>query len=467
MRSRPPAPQDRATLMRARWGRGFAATGAALLLAAAASPAGAAGRQCAEPSEDEDVPITWGTQAEGDEVYFDLRPGAAVRLSTRYDLAVQSTGSRAYICAGRTIAIALPAPGRGREVVAASVNGDYIAWRTSRRGRDGAVNVGRVANGRTTAVRRVRAVDTPADSAVDGRILVSANGDATWVLATTKKTRNPDRAFVWPRAGRPRSIAIPRDSASAFATTVAFLDDQHLVFGNSAVAKRFRPARSGSCPRLFSGTWQTLGRLKIANGVGGGSSGERDGDIWSRILVCDPKTGSYLRVIVDPFASSGIPGCPCSSGTSTTTLALNGPWLAIERLREIYNEPKAYVVELTDTRTGKTRTLPGALQSPGRPLPVIPQDDVTNRVAWTPIVPGVVIRPGAIAWLEGTPDGPQVQVSDSRGDRTVGRVATPYFHFEGDTLTWTDSSGPERTPVTGAPGWQPAVRAAPRPRANR
>lgn len=467
MRSRPPDPKPPGTRTTTKRSLGFVSLSAVLLLAVATPSAGAATqRPCVVSSEDEDVPITWGTQAQEDEITFDLRPGTAVSLSDRYDLTVRTTGRRPYVCAGRTVAVALPTPRRDAKVIAATVNGNYIAWRTSRRGRDGTVNVGRVTKGRATAVRRARSADTPADSQVDGRILVATNGDATWVMATTKTTKNTDRAFVWPRRGRARSVTIPRDYASTFATSVAFLDDQHLVFGNSAVAKRFRPAKRGMCPKLFSGTWRTLGRLKVANGVGGGYSGERDGEIWNRILVCDPKTGTYLRVIVDPFASSGIPGCPCSSGTTTKTLGQNGPWLAIERLRETYNEPKTYLVELTDTRTGKTQTLPGALQSPGHPFPTIPPNDITNRVAWTPIVPGVTLQPGATAWLEGASDGLRVKLSDADGDRTVGQATTPQLGFDGDTLTWTDASGPQRTPVAGAAGWQPAVRATPRPRTD-
>ena len=371
-------------------------------------------------------------------------------------LRARSGAGRPVVCADGRRRVTLPSIDRGEIVGAASVNGTYVAWRVARVGRAGVVRVGRVVRGRLRDVRRTGTVRGTRGNLVNGAFVVTETGTVAWTIKTASGRRP---ATVWVRGARPTAV---RPDGGVRITDhdddegrVWVLDDQHVVVGGVRV--RYRPARAGSCPKLFGAVWRPLGGWQIAvagledTGQGNESASE------AFYVTCDPARGDYIDTTTTFYSGDQYDG----GGTTMGTQARNDGLLIQERIGYAA-QGGATSVRILDTATGVAYEAPGLLDAPGiARLPPSTNPDVGLRSI------GAAIVPGATAWITQSADGARIMtlwLHDATGTRKVTsgtpRLANP--ELTTDRLTWTSNGTPAFAGITATIGRPFALTTDPR-----
>jgi hypothetical protein len=349
----------------------------------------------------------------------------------------------------------LPALSRGQVLAGVSVNGRYIAWRTTRNSR-GTLNVGRVVRGRPHAIRATPTAPTLKGAAIDGRIIVTSSGDVAWALFRARGADDLRDVWVWPRGKAVKSIRRPKKTSQP--SVVQFLDDQHLVLDDNIEPFRYRPSSPGRCPRLDATSWKNVGSWQTAS-TGGASGVGDEGAGWTFTVVCDPVSGNYRRIVLS--SEDTVPGG--GTNTSITRLAKAGPWLLIERrILERYLGSGTYsaTTEIQNTDTNTSETVPGGIGGDGIPAASISPGSPPDATVPT----GATLRQGALAWATpiatpgSSPARFTVTLADVAGRRDVG-TATTSPAFSESTLKWSDGPTPASAAVNPAPNWDLGIAA--------
>lgn len=339
-------------------------------------------------------------------------------------------------------------------MVALSVNGRFVAWRTWRAGSGGDVFVGRVSRGRIAAVRRTPAAAVPVRRAIDGRFVVVPDGTVAWALDAGSTRARPSRLWVWPRGRDSREVDVPSDQRRRW-QSVRLLDDRHLLLDASSTPVAFASPSPGRCPSLTSGSWRRLGSWRAAAVPSVEFFGEDFPERWSWIAVCDPVSGRYLGLFRE--RDDGDHYGTTSDGVGR--LAAMGPWLVADHRISDPGSASGTTpyAEIVDSRTGARHRARSASRIAGIDAPDV-------------LAPAATMAPGALTWNETAPtDAPggaspgrdDVWLSDANGTRIVGQGpasgASAAPALETSQVTWASDGGRVAAPVAAATDWGPPV----------
>lgn len=363
----------------------------------------------------------------------------------------------------RTVArLPLPTSRRAR-VVAVSVNGRRVAWRTIA-GARGTLSVGIV---RGRAVRAVRSTTTRAlygtgpIQKVEGQLLVTPDGSVAWSLPVGRQAG----VWLWPRGQRPRRVAVTaRDKVTGHASRdVRIVDRYSVLIGSGTEIARYRPPTPGRCPTGIGVRSAQVGPFDVRYSPGAFTEQESESAGWSHVLVCDPAVGDYVRVLPFSSYSSGFTGSGSHGGSSTPTrVAFTAGTLVIEQAinrsggGDSYTEYGALIVPRDAADAIRTAT-GGRLAGP-EAAPVSPAEPVGPGAHV-----GIRVVPGAVAWTEeGTGLWERtVWLADAAGRRAVGTATQRSFlarngllqlrdaalTLDAGELTWNTADGTGRSPV--------------------
>lgn len=367
------------------------------------------------------------------------------------------------LCKGKRTVARLPLPrDRRADVVAVSVNGRRVAWRTTVNGR-GTLSVG-TAHGRI--VRAARSSTTRAlfgtgpKQRVTGQLLVTPDGSVAWSLPVGKRAG----VWLWPHGQRPRRIAVTaRDKVTGYAgRDVRIVDRHHVLIGPDGEIARYEPPTPDRCPVGIGVTAKTIGPLQARFSSGAFTEQYGEGAGWSHLLICDPVVGDYTRVLSFGSYSSGIGSSgDYSSSHRPTRVAFTAGTLVVEQATSSYGgggtdiEYRALIVPRDPAepiRSASDGGIAGSDIEPPAPMPTNP----TARIA-------VRMVPGAVAWTERDPTTRVISVwlADADGRRAIGTATprdivtpggrTPTSDTEldlgPDVVTWNTPTGTARAPV--------------------
>lgn len=387
------------------------------------------------------------------------------------------------LCNGSSTAARLPLPrDRRARVVAVSVNGQRVAWRTTSRAR-GTLAVGRVSHRVVGGVRSTmtRALAGPQKGRqINDRFEVTPDGSVAWSLPVGTRAG----VWLWPAGGKPRRVALTRNNDGGNASRdVRIVDRHHVLIGPGMTIARYGPRTPGSCPTGIGVTTVDSGPLEVRFSGGSTVEGIDESFSWEHLLVCDPAIGDYTRVIRFGGSSSGV-GTTVGTSRGPTRVAFVAGTLVVERsTRDGFGgdytiDHDALIVPRDASQPIRNAT-GGGIAGPGI-VPPASYPSVGSGPAPQPV--GVRVNAGALAWTEG--DATNVQVgrpvwlSDAAGTRRVGtafrRSMTAYegnstapdvdLALDDRELSWNTSTsgGTARSMVS--PTMDTAVAVAPIPR---
>jgi hypothetical protein len=329
------------------------------------------------------------------------------------------------LCNGSSTAARLPLPrDRRARVVAVSVNGQRVAWRTAS-GSRGTLAVGRVSRRFVSGVRSTttRALAGPQKGRqINDRFQVTPDGSVAWSLPVGTRAG----VWLWPAGGTPRRVALTRNNDGGNASRdVRIVDRHHVLIGPGTTIARYGPPTPGSCPTGIGVTSVDAGPLAVRFSGGSTVEGDDESFSWEHILVCDPAVGDYTRVIRFGGSSSGVGTTVGTSRTPTRVAYVPGTLVVERSTREGFGgdytiEHDALIVPRDASNPIRTAT-GGGIAGPGIDAPA----------SYPPIRPGPAPRPvgvrvaaGALAWTEGDATnlqvGRPVWLSDAAGARRVG-----------------------------------------------
>jgi hypothetical protein len=423
------------------------------------SAAGAEGRACA-PAQSS-LPVSFGLppddEGSGPE---DAAPGLVTGLGTRGStVEVRTTRRRGRIrsvelCADGGRLARLPRPDRRARLTGASVNGRYVAWRTSGPGARGTLRVGRVRGGSVVAVRTTTNAALRRSTVRSGRLLVMPDGTTAWSLPENGRAG----VWLWPSGRGPRRIA-SLSAADVLDTSVdvRILDDRNVLLPGPGRVVRYGPATPGVCPRAYAAPSFALGPLRLAT-VGVYTSSGNVTEVAELTAVCDTKIGAYRSVYASTRSSSSPYGVGLETAVRTYRTAgvvvtlvasSSGPGTTVERYHTVVHRFDGSAFPSDGSYLGRD---------------AIAAIDPATFDGGPPALPqGARMVPGAVAWVA-TSDrlhvSGKVWLADAAGTRVVGgipptAVGKPEdatLRLDPGALTWLDGTQRRSVPVAPVPG---------------
>lgn len=334
------------------------------------------------------------------------------------------------ICGGEKTLARLPLPKDRRSlVVAVSIDGQQVAWRTTSKA-SGTLSVGQVSrrvvrNARTSTTRTLRG--PLKGQQVNGRLMVTPDGSVAWSLPVGTRAG----VWLWPAGEKPRRVALTHKNDGGNAgRDVRIVDRHHVLIGYGTELARYGPRTPGACPVALGVTSADVGPLAVRYSAGSYTENENgDSGGASHLLVCDPTVGDYTRIIRFGSGGSGSGG----SGNvgfdgEPARVAFTAGTLVIERVTRTSgggSSDTSYdaLIVPRDPRSSIRTATGGGIAGPGIDPPPVPTDwpSTSSR----PVA--VRLAPGAVAWSEGDPrtaDNPRpIWLTDAGGSRIVGNAS--------------------------------------------